>query len=301
MDRLQAMEIFTKVVEAGGFKRAAETLRVLPSTVTKTIKDLEAHLGVQLLKRTTRALSITDAGLRFYDSCRAILRDVEAAEDLMAQDTGTIRGAIRAGMTPSLARHFIIPELPRFTARYPDIEIDLQLGDAVVDLIQHGIDCVVRAGEPQASSLIVRRLATFRWYVCASPGYLDQHGEPLDMEGLRDHLAVGYADGRTGRSTSWTFRDGDQLLAAPMTAQVTVNDTDAYVAAGAAGLGLIRVANYMVRHHLADGRLVRILSGLEAPDQPLSVLYPPSRHLSPAVRAFIDWCVDVIGTEAKSW
>lgn len=301
VDRLQAMETFTRVVEAGSFKRAAETLRVLPSTVTKTIKDLETHLGVQLLKRTTRALSITNAGLRFYDRCKVILGDVDAAEAAMAQDTGAIRGTIRAGMTPSFARHFILPELPSFIARYPEIEIDLQLGDAVVDLVQHGIDCVIRAGEPQQSSLIVRRIAAFRWYVCASPAYLETHGKPENLEGLNGHRAVGYADSRTGRSTSWTFRQGDQLMTASMKTQVVVNDTDGYVAAGTAGIGLIRAANYMVRHHLADGRLVRILSALESPDQPLSILYSPSRNLSPAVRAFIDWCTDLIGREAKTW
>lgn len=301
MDRLQAMETFTRVVEAGGFKRAAETLGVLPSTVTKTIKDLEAHLGVQLLNRTTRALSITDAGLRYYDSSKAILREVEAAEGALTRDAGRIGGAVRAGMPPSLARHFIIPALPRFIARFPDIDIDLQLGDAVVDLVQQGIDCVVRAGEPQPSSLILRRLGAFRWYVCASPSYIERHGEPLGIGELRDHFAVGYADSRTGRPTNWAFQDGDQLHSVAMTAQVTVNDTDAYVAAGLAGLGLIRVASYMVRRPLGDGRLVRILSNLEAPAVPISLLYPQSRHLSPAVRAFIDWCVEVIGTEAKNW
>jgi DNA-binding transcriptional LysR family regulator len=301
MDRLQAMETFTRVVEAGGFKRAAETLGVLPSTVTKTIKELEAHLGIQLLNRTTRALSITDAGLRYYDSSKAILREVEAAEGAVARDTGLVRGTIRAGMPPSLARHFIIPALPRFTVRFPDVEIDLQLGDAVVDLVQQGIDCVIRAGEPDPSSLIQRRLGAFRWYLCASPDYLERHGHPRTIADLRDHLGVSYADSRTGRPTNWTFQDGDQLQPVPMVSHVTVNDTDAYVAAGLAGLGLIRVASYMVRRLLADGRLVRVLPDLEAPAVPVSLLYPPSRHLSPAVRAFIDWSIEVIGTEAKNW
>lgn len=301
MDRLQAMETFTRVVEAGGFKRAAETLSVLPSTVTKTIKDLEAHLGVQLLNRTTRALSITDAGLRYYDSSKAILREVEAAEGAVARDANRIRGTIRTSMPSSLARHFIIPALPRFTARFPEIEIDLQLGDAVVDLVQQGIDCVIRAGEPQPSSLVLRRLGAFHWYVCASPAYLERHGEPIGLVALRDHVAVGYADSRTGRPTTWAFQNGDQLHPVSMKTHVTVNDTDGYVAAGIAGMGLIRGASYMVRRPLAEGRLVRVLSELEAPAMPLSLLYPQSRHLSPAVRAFIDWCIEVIGTEAKNW
>lgn len=301
MDRFQAMETFTRVVEAGSFKRAAETLRVLPSTVTKTIKDLEAHLGVQLLNRTTRAISITDAGLRYYDSCKAILRDVQAAEGTVAGQSGMIRGVIRIGTTPSLARRFIIHALPRFTARYPGVDIDLHLSDAVIDLVQEGIDCVIRAGEPQPSSLIVRRLANFHWYVCGSPDYLERHGEPVSVADLRGHVAVGYADSRTGRPTNWIFREGKEVTSVSMREHVTVNDTDAYIAAGVAGLGLIRAASYMVHKPLADGRLVRLLPNLEASTDPLSVLYPQSRHLSPAVRTFIDWCIEIIGEEAKNW
>lgn len=293
------METFTRVVEAGSFKRAAETLRVLPSTVTKTVKDLEAHLGAQLLHRTTRALSITDAGLRYYDNCKAILREIQAAEGTVSTQTGVVRGAIRVGTTPSLARHFIIPALPRFTARYPQIKIDLRLSDTVIDLIQEGIDCVIRAGQPRPSNLIVRRVGAFRWYVCGSPAYFANHGEPASMADLRKHVAVGYA-GSIGRSPNWTFLQKKDLLSISMKEHVTVDDTDAYVAAGVAGLGLIRAASYMVREPLSDGRLKRILSGLETPTEPISALYPQSRHLSPAVRAFIDWCVEVIGGEAKS-
>jgi DNA-binding transcriptional LysR family regulator len=301
MDRLQAMETFARVVETGSFKRAAETLRLLPSTVTKTVKDLEAHLGVRLLNRTTRALSITDAGLRYFDSCKAILREVEAAEETVSGETGKISGFIRAGTTPSLARQFIIPALPRFTARYPDIEIDLQLSDVVVDLVQEGIDCVIRAGEPQLSTLIRRRLGSFHWHICGSPDYLDRHGAPASMAELRKHMAVIYSGSPTRRSESWMFQEGEEVLAVPMRGQISVNDTDAYVAAGMAGLGLIRAASYMVRMPVADGRLRRVLPALSVPTEPLSVLYPQSRHISPAVRAFIDWCVEVIGEEASGW
>ncbi|WP_298728566.1 LysR family transcriptional regulator [uncultured Ferrovibrio sp.] len=301
MDRFQAMETFTRVVEAGSFKRAAETLRVLPSSVTKTIKDLEAHLGVQLLKRTTRAINVTEAGLRYYDSCKAILREVQAAEGSIIAKGGAVRGAVRVSTTPSLARRFIIPALPRFRTRYPDIDIDLHLGDAVIDLVQEGIDCVIRAGRPQPSSLIVRRLASFHWYVCGSPDYLAQYGEPASIAELRKHLAVGYADSRTGRPIPWTFRNGKEATSVAMKSSVTVNDTDAYIAAGMAGLGLIRAASYMVRQPLSEGRLVRVLADLDAVKDPLSVLYPQSRHLSPAVRTFIDWCIEIIGAEAAEF
>lgn len=301
MDRFQAMETFTRVVEAGSFRRAAETLRALPSTVTKTVKDLEAHLGVQLLHRTTRALSITDAGLRYYDNCKAILRDIEIAEGAVASETGMIKGLIRASTTPSLARQFIIPALPRFTARYPGVEIDLQLGDAIVDLVQEGIDCVIRAGELQSSTHVARRIASFDWFICGSSGYLEQYGAPGSVADLREHVAVAFSGYRTARSVIWTFQEEDAVSSVSLKSFVAVNDTDAYVAAGVAGLGLIRAASYMVRRPLEDGRLQRVLSDIAAPVEPLSVVYPQSRHLSPAVRAFVDWCVDVIGREAKDW
>jgi LysR family transcriptional regulator for bpeEF and oprC len=298
MDRFQAMETFTRVVECGSFKRAAETLRVLPSTVTKTIKDLEADLGVQLLSRTTRSIQITDAGLRYYDSCKAILREVEAARDAIAGQGGTIRGAIRVGTTPSLARRFLIPALSRFTDRYPSIDIDFHLSDAVADLIQERIDCVIRAGEPRPSSLIMRRLVRFHWYVCASPAYIELHGAPQSLADLGDHRAVGYISSRTGRTTNWTFPQGKELATIAMRSSVTVNDTDAYIAAGLAGLGLIRAASYLLNDHIAEGRLIRVLTDIVAATDPLSVLYPQSRHLSPAVRAFIDWCTEIFAAEA---
>ncbi|ARP80333.1 LysR family transcriptional regulator [Bordetella genomosp. 8] len=300
MDRLQAMETFVRVVEAGSFRKAADTMHVLPSTVTRTIKELESYLEARLLHRTTRALSVTDVGLRYYDNCKALLRDAQLADEMASQRTGVLRGSIKVGTTPTLARDFIIPALPHFTARYPGIDLDLHLSDATVDVIQHGLDCVVRTGEPRPSRLIARRLGAFRWYVCASPRYLELHGEPEDVDALKRHTAVGFI-GSTGRSGTWTFRSAEQWVAVPMTYRISVNDTDAYVAAGVAGLGLIRAASYMVRERIAQGRLVRLLADIEVPPEPISILYPQSRHLSPAIRAFTDWCAEVIGSEAAAW
>ncbi|MBX6384959.1 MAG: LysR family transcriptional regulator [Microbispora sp.] len=226
---------------------------------------------------------------------------MQAAEGAVAGHSGMVRGTIRVGTTPSLARRVIIPALPRFTARYPGIDIDLHLSDAVIDLVQKGIDCVIRAGEPRPSSLIVRRITHFQWYVCGSPDYLKRHGEPACLADLQGHVAVGYSDSRTGRSTNWIFREGEEVTALSMKESVTVNDTDAYIAAGLAGLGLIRAASYLVHEYLSEGRLVRLFANLEASTAPLSVLYPQSRHLSPAVRTFIDWCIEIIGQEARNW
>lgn len=301
MDRLQAMETYVRVIEAGSFKKAADTMHVLPSTVTRTLKELESHLGARLLNRTTRALSMTDAGLRYYDSCKAILSDVRVAESMVAQETGALRGAIRVGTTPSLAKNFLIPALPSFRERYPGITLDFQLDDATVDIIQRGLDCVIRAGEPSPSRLVARRIGEFHWYVCASPNYLQSHGEPTTLDALKQHVAVGYIHSQTGRPIRWAFQQGTNVVTLPMSEHVSVDDTDAYVAAGVAGLGLIRVASYMVRQHIADGRLVRLLADIEAPPEPVSILYPHSRHLAPTIRAFIDWCSEIMGNAASDW
>ncbi|MBG0752438.1 MULTISPECIES: LysR family transcriptional regulator [Pectobacterium] len=301
MDRFQAMEIFIRVVDAGSFKKAAETLHVLPSTVTRSIKELESHLGARLLNRTTRALSITDVGLRYYDSCKAILRDVHAAESVTAQQKGELNGTIRIGAPPSLVKNFLIPALPDFCERYPGITLDFHLGDATVDIVQHGIDCVIRTGEPPLSRLVARRLGAFHWYICASPRYLEQHGHPATLDSLKAHTAVGYIHSRTGRSTRWGVHDEAHTVAMPLAGQISVNDTDAYVAAGVAGLGLIRIASYMVRQPLADGHLVRLFPDIGAPLEPIFILYPQSRHLSPAIRAFIDWCTARIEQESAQW
>ncbi|WP_113632744.1 LysR family transcriptional regulator [Pectobacterium peruviense] len=301
MDRFQAMETFIRVVDAGSFKKAAETLHVLPSTVTRSIKELESHLGARLLNRTTRALSITDVGLRYYDSCKAILRDVHAAESVTAQQKEELQGTIRIGATPSLVKNFLIPALPDFCERHPGIRLDFHLGDATVDIVQQGIDCVIRTGEPPLSRLVARRLGTFQWTICASPRYLEQHGYPTTLDSLKEHTAVGYIHSRTGHSTNWGFHDEAHTVAIPLAGQISVNDTDAYLTAGIAGLGLLRIASYMVRQQLSDGHLVRLLPDIEAPREPIFILYPQSRHLSPAIRAFIDWCTALIEKEAVKW
>lgn len=301
MDRLQAMETFVRVIEAGSFKNAADTMQVLPSTVTRTIKELESHLGVRLLNRTTRALSVTDAGLRYYDGCKALLRDVQLTEEMAMQQSGVLRGSIRIGTTPTLAKNFIIPALRDFTDRYPAIDVDFHLADATVDIVQYGIDCVIRTGTPQPSRLVARRIGEFHWYLCGSPDYLKRHGKPTSVAALKKHTAVGYVGSRSGRATNWTFREGSQVITVSIASRISVNDTDAYVAAGVAGFGLIRAASYMVRQHIAEGQLIRLLEHAEASTEPISILYPQSRHLSPAIRAFIDWCAGILAKEAADW
>jgi len=295
------METFIHVVDAASFKKAAKAMRVLPSTITKTIQDLEAHLGAQLLIRTTRTIRVTEAGLRYYDSCHAVIRDVYAAENAVLSDEASFIDTIRVGTTPSLARHFLIPSLPRFTAGHPRLSVDFQLTETVDDLIQEGIDCMIRPGEPESSSLIQRHIADIPWCVCAAPAYLERYGEPTDIVDLSDHVAVGYAGSRTSRSTYWEFVNGRGLEPVSLPDHIIVNDSDAYLCAGVAGLGLIRVPLYMAQQYLNDGRLKQVLLRFKLPVEPLIAFYPQSRYLSPGVKAFTDWSADMLQQEAKKW
>ncbi|ELF6204851.1 TPA: LysR family transcriptional regulator [Pseudomonas putida] len=301
MDRLQAIETFVRVIEAGSFRQAADTLNVLPSTVTRNIKELESHLGTRLLNRTTRAVSATDAGLRFYDSCKRILGDLHEAEAMASQQAGELRGTIKVGTTASLAKYCLIPALPAFTRRHPKIDLELLLSDATADVVQQGIDCVIRTGALPSSQLMARRIGSFHWIVCGAPEYFAQYDMPQSLQDLKRHVAVGYLGGQAGRFAHWKFREAGEVVAISMREGIRVNDTDAYVNAAIAGLGIIRVASYMVNEHLAGGRLVRALENSPSPPEPISMLYPHSRHLSPAVRAFIDWSSEIVTQASRQW
>lgn len=302
MDRLQAMRVFSRVVEVNSFVKAADSLDMPASSVTRAIKELENYLGVGLLQRTTRQVGLTPDGSLYYDHCRRLLADLDAVESSFPGHAGRPRGRLRVDMTASLARLFVIPAIKQFQQTYPEVELTLTLGDRTVDLIQEGVDCVIRAGVPQDSaSLVARRIAAFEWITCASPSYIEKYGEPQSFDDLRNHHAVGYLSNRVGRSAHWKFViDGEERVA-QVAERIVVNDTDAYVACGLEGLGLIRAANYMVNPYLRSGRLRRILPELEAPTAPLSIMYPRTRYLSLTVRVFVDWIAALIRDVEPLW
>ncbi|CAI8734434.1 LysR family transcriptional regulator, regulator for bpeEF and oprC [Pseudomonas sp. IT-P12] len=302
MDRFQSMQIFTRVVEMHSFSRAADSLSLPPSRVTRAVKDLEAFLGVSLLRRTTRHISLTSEGTFYYDHCRRLLSDIEAVESSFPGSAGTPQGRLRVDMTLSLARLVVLPRLKDFQASFPEIELTLTMNDRTVELVQEGIDCVIRAGTPEDSAtLVAKRIGAFEWVTCASPEYLARHGEPQTLEDLADHWAVGYLSSRTARSLEWDFVVDGEYRSVRMRERLIVNDTDAYVVTAAEGLGMIRAGSYMVRDHLADGRLVRVLTRYSSPAVPLSAMYPKNRHLSPTVRAFVDWVAEVVREAQPSW
>jgi len=293
MDRLQAMQVFTRVVDTNSFTRAAETLDLPRASVTTIIQNLEAFLGTRLMHRTTRRLSLTPDGAAYYERCVRILADVEETEASFQSGNKKPHGKLRIDMPGSLGRLIVIPSLCEFHKRYPDIDLQLGLTDRPVDLLQEGVDCVLRVGALQDSSLVARRIGLFEGVTCASPDYIERAGMPASLEDLDNHKAVNYFSSRTGRTLDWAFVVNGNEVEVKMKSIVSVNDADAYVTCGLEGFGLIQPALFMVLPHLRSGQLVEVLPELKPLPMPISAVYPHSRHLSPKVRVFVDWIAEV--------
>ncbi|MFL9960124.1 LysR family transcriptional regulator [Paraburkholderia sediminicola] len=293
MDRLQAMQVFTRVVDTNSFTRAAETLDLPRASVTTIIQNLESFLGTRLMHRTTRRLSLTPDGAAYYERCVRILADVEETEASFQSGNKKPHGKLRIDMPGSIGRLLVIPSLCEFHTRYPDIDLQLGLSDRPVDLLQEGVDCVVRVGALQDSSLVARRIGLFEGVTCAAPDYIERAGMPASLEDLDNHKAVNYFSSRTGRTLDWAFLVEGKEVEVKMKSIVSVNDSDAYVTCGLEGFGLIQPALFMVLPHLRSGQLVEVLPQLKPLPMPISAVYPHSRHLSPKVRVFVDWIAEL--------
>lgn len=292
MDKLHAMRVFVRVVETNSFSKAADTLSLPRASVTTTIQNLEAALGVRLLQRTTRKLSLTLDGAAYLDGARRILTDVDEIEASFSSARQTPRGRLRVDMPGALGRLIIIPSIQEFHARYPDVEIMIGLGDRPIDLIEEAVDCVLRIGDLPDSSLIARRVGAFQMATVASPDYLARHGTPKTLAELERFTAVNYFL-RNGRVHELCFEKDGVTHEIPMRGSVSVNDSDAYVTCALEGLGIAQTARFMVLPHLRDGSLVEILHDWRPPTMTISALYPHNRHLAPKVRAFVDWAASL--------
>ncbi len=294
MDRFDAMRVFTRVVERRSFTLAAEDLDLPRSTVTDAVKQVEARLGVRLLQRTTRHVSPTLDGEAYYRRCLAILADIEDAEGAFAG--AKPKGLLRVDVHGTLARHFVLPNLPAFLAAYPDIELYMSEGDRLVDLVREGIDCVLRVGVPQDTDMIARRVAMLGEVTLAAPAYVEARGLPEHPDALLDgHRMVGFRSTATGGLLPLEFTVDGNIRNITLPATLSVNAAESYFAAAKLGLGLIQVPRYHADHALRSGELVQVLADFPPTDTPVSVLYPRNRQLSPRVRAFIDWSVRIFG------
>lgn len=303
MNKLQAMEVFVAVVDAAGFTRAAEHLQLPKATVTTLIQALEKALAVKLLHRTTRQISVTADGAAYYERCLRILSDVREAEESLSRNRANPSGRLRVDVSTGMATGIIIPALPDFLERFPDIQLELGCSDRPVDLIEEGVDCAVRGGNLGDSSLIARRIGILNFATCASTGYLTRFGRPSHPRDLERHQCINYFSAKTGKIYDWDFtRDGERIEIR-MPGKIAVNDSNAYVAAGLSGLGIMQLSEFQMAPYLTDGRLELVLADWSTDPIPIHVVYPQNRHLSAKVRVFVEWMAELYqfsSTQAKA-
>ncbi|HSI49736.1 MAG TPA: LysR family transcriptional regulator [Ideonella sp.] len=291
MDRLDAMHLFVRIVDLGSFTKAADELQLPRASVSLALQQLELRLGVRLLNRTTRHVSATLDGEAYYLRCQQILQDVGDSEDLFRSAQLRPKGKLRVDLQGTQALHFVLPHLGEFHARYPDIELEIGLGDRLVDLVREGIDCVLRSGEPKDSSMVGRRVALLGLVTCASRSYLARRGTPQTLDEFRQHDAVNYA-GSSGRVLPFDFLVDGEKRSLMLRGPVTVSSAYAYSACCLAGLGFVQVPRYHVEAQLQSGELVEVFPELRPAPMPVSVLYPHARQLSSRVRVFVDWLAE---------
>ena len=296
MDRLTTFELFTRVVDRRSFTAAAADMKLSRSVATSAIKALEARLGVRLLQRSTRHVAPTVEGEAYYQRCLAILAEVEHAD---RSATGAIAGTLRVDVVGNIARTMLLPALPRFLARHPDLTVHLSEGERFVDLVRESIDCVVRAGELADSDMVVRRLGLIEEITCASPAYLAEHGTPATPDDLAGHVMVGFVSTRTRAVLPLEFTRNGEVVEVTLPAHLLVGSADASAVAARVGLGLIQAPRHRFADDLASGALVEVLAAYPPTATPLSVLYPSNRQLSPRVRVFVDWLIEVLSVRLK--
>ncbi|MHC8306300.1 LysR family transcriptional regulator [Pseudomonas sp. PB3P13] len=300
MDRFDAMQAFARVVETGSFTKAADTLHMSKTSVTQLVQQLEARLRVKLLNRTTRKVNVTADGAAFYERVVKVLADLDDAETGLSAAAALPRGRLRVDVPSPFARMILMPALPDFHARYPDIQIDMGVSDRIVDLIGENVDCVVRGGELTDQSLMARRIGDLQLGVFAAPGYLQRLGTPTHPQALENsaHRIVGYLWARTGKALPYAMRRGDESVHVHGRYVLAVDDGNAYLAAGLAGMGVLWLPAYMSKPHVAQGELVPLFEDWRLDPMPMYVAFPPNRHISLKLRVFIDWVVELMEQHA---
>ena len=289
MDRLRAFEVFVTVVSRQGFARAADTLDTSPANVTRYIAELESHLGTRLLNRHSRKLSLTESGEALYERARAILADVDEAEAVSSSATLRPQGRLRINAPVSFGLLHLASRWPLFARRHPAVELDVSLIDRVVDVVDEGFDMAIRISRAGSSTHAARKLAASRNVVCASPGYLREHGTPKTPAELAAHACIVYAY----VGSEWHFQSDDgRPHDVRVRAVMQTNNGDTATAAALAGLGIVWQPTFLIGAHLRAGRLVPLLPGFHVPDIDILAVYPSRRHLSAKVRAMIDFLTD---------
>lgn len=295
MDQLSAMRVFLRVVETGSFTGASAALGMPKATVSNLIQNLETHLQTKLLNRTTRRVMVTTDGALYYERANQIVTEIDELDGSLSHSRMSPSGRLRVEMSGAFADLLIIPELNDFHEKYPDINIDLGVGDRTVDYLAENVDCALRAGSPGNASLIARRVGEMGLVACAAPAYIDRFGmpaHPSDLEAA--HHCVNYFLAQINRIMPFEFTRDGETVEINSRYILSVNDARSYQAAALSGLGVAPLACFMAREPIARGQLVPVLPDWHMEPVPLYIVYPPNRHLSNKVRVFVDWVVRLL-------
>ena len=295
MDKFSAMQAFVRVVEAGTFTKAADSMTLPKATVTRLIQDLEKELDTKLLNRTTRKVTVTVDGAAYYEQASRLLDEVQELESSMSRAKASPRGKLKVDIPSSLGLAVIIPALPDFHARFPDIQLELGVSDRPVDIMAENVDCVIRAGEITDLSLVARRIGDFYLMVCASPAYLKRHGVPVHPQELDEghHHSIRIVTPHSGKLCTVKMHREGEVVELGGRHHLSVNDSNAGVTAALAGLGVLCTMPFLVQHHFSSGALEPLFAGWCTETIPIHVVYPPNRHLSNKVRVFVDWIAEL--------
>jgi DNA-binding transcriptional LysR family regulator len=294
METVEAIKRFVRVAELASFTQAADQLGLPKASVSNAVQQLENQLGTQLLHRTTRKVQLTPDGQIFYERSKHLLGEVDELKALFQSDDASITGVIRVDMSYPMARNLVIPQLPEFLNRYPNIQVELSSTDRRVDLLAEGYDCVVRTGQLSDSGLVVRHLGEMAQTNFVSPAYIAKYGEPHTLDELAQHWLIHYHANAAAKFDAFEYWDGHTCHKISMQSRISVNNTDAYRSACVAGLGIMQAPLLGASQLVYEGKLVEILKEFHAPAIPVSMLYPHKRNLSKRVRIFMDWLSEVI-------
>ncbi len=284
MDKLNAINLFCKVIETQSFTQAAQQEQISLAMASKLVAQLEEHLNVRLLQRTTRRISPTEAGLLFYQRCQPILNELKDAEACVTNITSTLQGKLTISLPMDFGSRFVAPHLSKFTKTYPHLQLNLEFSDRRVDVVSEGYDLVLRIGKLEDSSIVAKRIAQSRHLIVASPDYLKKHGIPQTSQELQQHACLLYETQHT-----WQFNEHGQIVKFKPQSQVYSNNGYALVQMAKAGQGIINIPKFLIKNELADGELIPILDHLEQEALDISLLYPNRRYLSPKVKVAIEF------------
>jgi len=295
MDQLQGMRVFARVAELGSFARAADDLDMSRAMASSYVAQLEKHLGTRLLHRTTRKVTVSPEGAVYLERCKRILGEIQAADDEMRHARARPQGKLRIDVPVAFGRYLLMPALPAFTERYPEMALEIRFNDRYVDLAAEHIDVVLRSGEVKTPDLIARRVATSRMVTCAAPGYLARYGVPRTPADLRNHRTIGFLRSDNSRPADWKFKQGREgVQKLKLNFALSFNTSEPMVSSAYEGQGIIQTTDLLLGRGIAEGRIVELLQEYSCEGPPLSVVYPRATQHLAKVRVFAEFAAEIM-------